>query len=174
MKKILLTIAIFFGIINCSLADINGKDAISMVENLTKQGIEQIVNSTAPVEEKNRIFKKLFTENLDLDFIGKYKEIGINNFLFAVKDFSIGYNSYTLEEVKNGKYNLLNIKDVLDMDKVVVNGELLNKVKSKLNIDLESELNGPKVVAFGKDIIEPIKAVAEFAKKHDKLENVYI
>ena len=39
-------------------------------------------------------------------------------------------NSYTLEEVKNGKYNLLNIKDVLDIDKVVVSGELLNKVKN--------------------------------------------
>lgn len=39
-------------------------------------------------------------------------------------------NSYTIEEVKNGKYNLLNIKDVLDMDKIVVNGELLNKVKN--------------------------------------------
>ena len=39
-------------------------------------------------------------------------------------------NSYTLEEVKNGKYNLLNIKDVLDMNKVVVSGELLNKIKN--------------------------------------------
>lgn len=39
-------------------------------------------------------------------------------------------NSYTIEEVKNGKFKLLNIKDVLDMDKVVVNGELLNKVKN--------------------------------------------
>ena len=47
---------------------------------------------------------------------------------------------------------------------------LVARALKDLNIDLESELNGPKVVAFGKDIIEPIKAVAEFAKKHDKLE----
>ena len=72
MKKILLIVAVFFGLINSSFADVNSKDAIKMVENLTKQGIEQIVNSTSPIEEKNRIFKKLFTENLDLDFIGKY------------------------------------------------------------------------------------------------------
>ena len=72
MEKILLIVAVFFGLINSSFADVNSKDAIKMVENLTKQGIEQIVNSTSPIEEKNRIFKKLFTENLDLDFIGKY------------------------------------------------------------------------------------------------------
>ena len=46
---------------------------------------------------------------------------------------------------------------------------LVARALKDLNIDLESELNGPKVVAFGKDIIEPIKAVAEFIKKHDKL-----
>ena len=35
--------------------------------------------------------------------------------------------------------------------------------------DVKEELNGPKIVAFGKDMIDPIKAVAYFAKKHDKL-----
>ena len=47
---------------------------------------------------------------------------------------------------------------------------LVARALKDLNIDLEAELNGPKVVAFGKDIIEPIKVVAEFAKKHEKLE----
>lgn len=46
---------------------------------------------------------------------------------------------------------------------------LVARALKDLNIDLESELNGPKVVAFGKDIIEPIKAVNEFIKNHDKL-----
>ena len=41
---------------------------------------------------------------------------------------------------------------------------------SSLNIDLSAELNGPKLVAFGGDIIEPIKAVADFMKKHPNLE----
>ena len=72
MKKIFLSLIIFFCVINISFADVNGKSAVEMVENLTKQGIEQIVNSTGSIEEKNAVFKKLFTENLDLDFIGKY------------------------------------------------------------------------------------------------------
>ena len=47
---------------------------------------------------------------------------------------------------------------------------LVARALSTLDIDLTEELNGPKVVAFGKDIIEPIKAVAEFTKKHPNLE----
>ena len=39
-----------------------------------------------------------------------------------------------------------------------------------MDINLSDELNGPKVVAFGKDAIEPIKAVAKFAEKHPNLE----
>ena len=46
---------------------------------------------------------------------------------------------------------------------------LVARALKELNIDVEKELNGPKVVAFGKDIIEPIKVASEFAKKHDKL-----
>jgi large subunit ribosomal protein L10 len=47
---------------------------------------------------------------------------------------------------------------------------LVARALSSLNIDLTNELNGPKVVAFGSDVVEPIKAVAEFIKKHPNLE----
>ena len=43
-----------------------------MIENVTKEGIEKIINSNQSQEEKDKTFRKLFTENLDLDFIGKY------------------------------------------------------------------------------------------------------
>ena len=46
---------------------------------------------------------------------------------------------------------------------------LVARALDTLNIDVKDELNGPKIVAFGKDMIDPIKTVAEFAKKHDKL-----
>ena len=45
----------------------------------------------------------------------------------------------------------------------------LSDLKS-LNIDLEKELNGPKVFVFGTDMIEPIKATSNFIKKHPNLE----
>ena len=47
---------------------------------------------------------------------------------------------------------------------------LVDRALTTLDIDIKYELNGPKVVVFGKDIIEPIKAAAEFSKKHPNLE----
>ena len=72
VKRIIVVLIAFLGFVNISFADINKENAITMVENLTQKGIEEVINSTASQDEKNRIFKKLFTENLDLDFIGKY------------------------------------------------------------------------------------------------------
>lgn len=57
-----------------------------------------------------------------------------------------------------------------DSELKIYKNTLVARALNTLNIDLNDELNGPKVVAFGKDIIEPIKAVAEFSKKHPNLE----
>lgn len=57
-----------------------------------------------------------------------------------------------------------------DSELKIYKNTLVARALSSLDIDLADELNGPKVVAFGKDIIEPIKAVAEFSKKHPNLE----
>ena len=72
MKKICLLILSVLTFANVAVADINKDAAVQMVKNVTKEGIEQIINSNSSVEEKDRVFRKLFTENLDLDFIGKY------------------------------------------------------------------------------------------------------
>ncbi len=72
MKIALYFIAMCLSFAQIALADINNDKAIKMVENLTQEGIEKIINSTSSQEEKNKVFKQLFTENLDLDFIGKY------------------------------------------------------------------------------------------------------
>lgn len=56
-----------------------------------------------------------------------------------------------------------------DSELKVYKNTLVARALKDLEIDLADELNGPKVVAFGKDIIEPIKAVNDFIKTHDKL-----
>ena len=56
-----------------------------------------------------------------------------------------------------------------DSELKIYKNTLVARALKELNIDIDSELNGPKVVAFGKDVIEPIKVVSDFAKKHDKL-----
>ncbi len=72
MKKIALFLVAFLGLAQVAAADINKDKAVEMIQNVTKEGIEKIINSNDSSEEKNKVFRALFTENLDLDFIGKY------------------------------------------------------------------------------------------------------
>ncbi len=72
MKKVLIYILFLLGFTQMAFASIDKDNAVAMIENLTKEGIEKIINSNSPLEEKNNVFRRLFTENLDLDFIGKY------------------------------------------------------------------------------------------------------
>ena len=72
MRKICLFVLIFMGVTSFANADINKDKALSMVEDLTKEGIEEIINSNATISEKNDVFRKLFSDNLDLDFISRY------------------------------------------------------------------------------------------------------
>lgn len=44
-------------------------------------------------------------------------------------------NSYTLKDIENNNYKLLAIKDVLDIEQVIVSDKLLNKVKNGAIID---------------------------------------
>lgn len=48
--------------------------------------------------------------------------------------FSID-ESYTLNDIKNGNYKLLNIKDVIDIEKVVVSDNMLFKIKNGMILD---------------------------------------
>ena len=47
---------------------------------------------------------------------------------------------------------------------------LTKRAMDALKIDFDSELEGPKALAFGTDAIAPIKVLSEFAKKTNKLE----
>lgn len=55
-------------------------------------------------------------------------------------------------------------------DLKVYKNTLVKRALDGLNYDLTSELNGPKAMAYGEDMIAPIKAVNEFAKTHPALE----
>lgn len=55
-------------------------------------------------------------------------------------------------------------------DLKVYKNTLTARALDKLNIDLSEHLNGPKAIAFGTDVIAPIKALSDFAKTHSALE----
>ncbi len=52
----------------------------------------------------------------------------------------------------------------------VYKNTLLKRALDDLNLSLDGFLEGPNAVLFGKNLLEPIKVIAEFAKTHDKLD----
>ena len=52
----------------------------------------------------------------------------------------------------------------------VYKNTLTKRAMKELKIDFDSELEGPKALAFGTDSIEPIKILSDFADKTNKLE----
>ncbi len=51
----------------------------------------------------------------------------------------------------------------------VYKNTLVKRALDGLNIDMDSELNGPKAIAFGTDAVAPIKVLNDFAKDHPAL-----
>lgn len=63
--------------------------------------------------------QKLLININNLNEMDKYKEIGITNFLFAVKDLSIGYNAFELKDIPKDSYLLINrVMDTSTIDLV--------------------------------------------------------
>ena len=51
----------------------------------------------------------------------------------------------------------------------VYKNNLVKRALDKIEINLDSELNGPKAIAFGSDAVAPIKALSDFSKEHPAL-----
>ncbi len=52
----------------------------------------------------------------------------------------------------------------------VYKNTLLKRAVDDLNLSLEGFLEGPNAILFGKDLLEPIKVIADFAKENEKLD----
>ena len=52
----------------------------------------------------------------------------------------------------------------------VYKNTLLKRALDEVEVNLDDFLEGPNAVLFGKNLLEPIKVIAEFAKTHDKLD----
>lgn len=52
----------------------------------------------------------------------------------------------------------------------VYKNTLLRRALDELNLSFEGFLEGPNAILFGKNLLEPIKVLADFAKNHEKLE----
>ena len=60
----------------------------------------------------------------------------------------------------------------IDSEVKVYKNTLVKRALDDMNIDLSSYLEGPNAIVFGKDLLEPIKTISEFAKNHNNIELV--
>lgn len=74
------------------------------------------------------------------------------------------YQGLTVSEISELRKELKKC----DSDVKVYKNTLLKRALDDLNINLDEFLSGPNAIVFGKELLEPIKVISEFAKKHDK------
>lgn len=80
---------------------------------------------------------KLLININKIEEIAEYKKIGITNFLFAVKGFSIGYNTFELNEIPEDSYLLINrVMDTKSIEELRLRKDELAKFKGIIFEDL--------------------------------------
>ncbi len=76
------------------------------------------------------------------------------------------YQGMTVEDLSTLRKSLREVDAEVDVYK----NTLLKRATDELNINIDSFLEGPNAILFGKTLLEPIKILAEYAKKNDKLD----
>ena len=97
------------------------------------------------------------------------KEI-VNNIIDNIKNSEsvilFQYQGLTVSDLSDLRVKL---RDA-DATVKVYKNTLLKRALDDLNVNFEGFLEGPNAILFGKNLLEPIKVLADFAKSHDKLE----
>lgn len=91
----------------------------------------KIVNNYQEFSFQVKVSKGTYIRSLIRDIGTKLNTYATMKELVRTKqgNFTID-SSYTLKDIENNNYKLLNIKDVLNIEKIVVNDELLPKIKN--------------------------------------------
>ena len=98
------------------------------------------------------------------------KQVTIDEITGKVKESNsvvfFEYRGLTVGEMTELRRNLR----TSGSDVKVYKNTLAKRALDSLNYDMQGELNGPKAMAYGTDVIAPIKALSDFAKSHPSLE----
>jgi len=97
------------------------------------------------------------------------KEV-VSNIVDSIKDSEsvilFQYQGLTVSELSDLRKKLRET----DATVKVYKNTLLKRALDELNLSFDGFLEGPNAILFGKNLLEPIKVLSEFAKSHDKLE----
>jgi len=127
----------FFGLVFCFClfagsagAQVNNDKAMAFVKNVTKTGIEEIINANVGQAEKDKRFAKLFNDALDLDFIGQFV-LGRNwksatatqrkEFIETYRELNVKTWSKRFDEFKGRRFVFENVVPSKSKDQVFVN-----------------------------------------------------
>ena len=101
-----------------------------------------------------------------------------------ILDVKKGIVSDIVDRVKNSEsvilfaYQGLTVAEMSDLrrklreasaDVKIYKNTLTKRALDELKINLDDFLEGPNALVFGKNLLEPIKVISDFAKDHDKL-----
>ncbi len=88
-------------------------------------------------------------------------------------------NMKSSESVILFQYQGLTVSELSDLRKKlretdatvkIYKNTLLKRALDEQNISFEGFLEGPNAILFGKNLLEPIKVISEFAKEHEKMD----
>lgn len=76
------------------------------------------------------------------------------------------YQGLTVSELSELRNKLNEIGSTVKVYK----NTLLKRALDELKLNMDEFLEGPNAILFGKELLEPIKVISEYAKSHDKLD----
>lgn len=76
------------------------------------------------------------------------------------------YSESTVADMQELRRSLKN----LDSEVKIYKNTLVKRALDDMGVDLSEYLEGPNAIVFGKELLEPIKALDEFAKNHKNVE----
>lgn len=142
----------------------SGEDVVLPKKKVTIKEIELLDFENNKFTFKCLVSKGTYIRSLIRDILNDLNVIGTMSNLIRTKQgvFDIK-DAYSLDDIRNGNYKLLLVKDVLDIDKVTVFGELKFKI-----------LNGNKIKGNYSDMVlfldENGKELAIYKKDNDNFK----
>lgn len=114
MKKLSLFVLALSGLFAFKANALDATKAEDFVKEVTKEGIEQIINADVSMAEKDARFEKLFDIYLNLDYIGKFvlgrywktaTEKQQKEFIAVYRDFNVKTWSKRFDEFKGKNFD---------------------------------------------------------------------
>ena len=133
MKKTLAFLFSVLFLISTSAHALDAKKAKNFIKNVTSQGIEELINADVSENERQLRFTKLFNQDLDLDFIGKFvlgrywrtaTPAQRSSFIDVYRKLNIQTWSERFNEFKGKHFEFLGTETSKSADQVFVNTQV--------------------------------------------------